>query len=224
MYASLFSKYKTWHKICSTLLLLLCTLIQEVPCLCHQKICRYLVATKNKGFVFNVNTKNLKINCYVDADFTGLHSHEDNMDPIVSKSRTGYVITLGDSLISWSSRLQTETALFTTEADILALSASMREIIWVRRLISEISESFGIPIDSVTDINAIVHEDNHAAISKCIKMHYQLQNITHSHQILALKRTFWWKTWNHHTVHQVWREHRIYMYKRNKNRLVCSLV
>ena len=135
-----------------------------------------MVATKDKCLAFNVNTKDLKINCYVDADFAGLHSHEDNNEPISSKSRTGYVITLGDSPISWSSRLQTETALSTTEAKILALSASMREIIWVRRLIKDISDGFGIPIDSVTEIKATVYEGNQTAISNASK--YTINNRT----------------------------------------------
>ena len=34
------------------------------------------------------------IDCYVDADFCGLWGVENPDDPIVSKSRTGFIITL----------------------------------------------------------------------------------------------------------------------------------
>ena len=41
----------------------------------------------------------------------------------------------------------------------------MRELVWVRKLINDISNGLGIKIDNVTDIKATVHEDNQAAIS-----------------------------------------------------------
>ena len=51
-----------------------------------KRICRYLIATKDKGLTFNVNTKDLKLNCYVDADFAGLHKYENHNDPISANS------------------------------------------------------------------------------------------------------------------------------------------
>ena len=65
-----------------------------------KRICRYLVGTRDKGLTFDVDCSNLKLNCFVDADFAGLHKYEDHNDPISAKSRTGYVITLVGSSIS----------------------------------------------------------------------------------------------------------------------------
>ena len=45
----------------------------------------------------------------------------------------------------------------------------MRELIWVRRLIKEISDGLGIQINKVTDIKATVNEDNQGAISNAEK-------------------------------------------------------
>ena len=90
-------------------------------------------------------------------------------DPISFKSRTGYVIMLGGSPISWCSKLQGESALSSTESEIISLSTSMRELIWIRRLLIDISEGFGVKINSVTDIKATVHENNQAAISNATK-------------------------------------------------------
>ena len=87
-----------------------------------KRICRYLVATQHKGLTFDIECSNLKLNCFVDADFAGLHKYEDHNDPISAKSRTGYVICLGGSPISWCSKLQTETALSTTESEMLEKS------------------------------------------------------------------------------------------------------
>ena len=46
-----------------------------------KRIVRYLIATKNDGLVFN-RSKELKLDCYADADFAGLWSHESDQDPV----------------------------------------------------------------------------------------------------------------------------------------------
>ena len=76
-----------------------------------------------------ISEKNLQLNCYVDADFAGLYNVEDQQDPVCVKSRTGYVLTLGKTPLLWVSKLQTEVALSTTEAEYIALSQAMRELI-----------------------------------------------------------------------------------------------
>lgn len=40
------------------------------------------------------------MNCFVDADFAGLHKHEIHSDPISAKSRTGYIIKIGNCPVS----------------------------------------------------------------------------------------------------------------------------
>ena len=59
-----------------------------------KRICRYLAGTKDKGTTFSP-TKELILDCYVDADFAGLWSFEGDQDPVCVKSRTRYVVTLG---------------------------------------------------------------------------------------------------------------------------------
>ena len=70
-----------------------------------KRIIRYLKATETKGLIMKP-TKILTLDCYVDADFTGLYGQEDNQDPICVKSRTGYVLTLGNCPLMWVSKLQ----------------------------------------------------------------------------------------------------------------------
>ena len=71
----------------------------------------------------------------MDADFDGLWRHEDDQDPVCVKSRTGYVITLGGCPVVWTSKLQELIALSTLEAEYIALSTSMRELIPLHRLV-----------------------------------------------------------------------------------------
>ncbi len=78
--------------------------------------------------VMSPSTDICKIDAYPEADFAGMYGHEKPMDPSCAKSRSGFVITFADAPILWQSKLQTETALSTMEAKIIALAACCREL------------------------------------------------------------------------------------------------
>ena len=61
-------------------------------------------------------------------------------------SRTGFVIKYMNCPIYWTSKLQTEIALSTTEAEHIALSHSMCEVIPMLTLIQKIHEKMNVPI------------------------------------------------------------------------------
>ena len=65
----------------------------------------------------------------------------------------------GNSPIPWFSRLQSEIALSTTEAEYIALSTAAREVLPIRKLISEIA-----PVMKITDVQpniiCTIFEDN----------------------------------------------------------------
>ena len=102
-----------------------CARFTHCPRASHEEaikhICRYLQGVKGRGLPFKPNSS-LGLDLYVDANFAGLWSYEDDQDPVCFKSRTAYMITLGGCPISWSSKLQTEIALSTTEAEFITLS------------------------------------------------------------------------------------------------------
>ena len=79
---------------------------------------------------------------YVDADFAGGWSSGDVHNPECVLSRTGYVLMYAGCLITWSSKLQTEIALSTTEAEYIALSQAMREALPFMNLMQEIGAVF----------------------------------------------------------------------------------
>ena len=97
-----------------------CARFTHCPRASHEEavklICRYLKGAKGKGLTLKPTTS-LDLDCYVDADFAGLYGQENVQDPVCVKSRTGYVLTLGGCPVTWSSKLQTEIALSTTEAE-----------------------------------------------------------------------------------------------------------
>ena len=75
---------------------------------------------------------------YPDADFAGMYGHEEPTDPASVKSRTGYVITVADCPVHWQSKLQTETALSTMEAEIVVLAHSCRELFPIMDIVASI--------------------------------------------------------------------------------------
>jgi hypothetical protein len=72
---------------------------------------------------------------------------------------------LGGCPIQWNSKLQTEIALSTTEAEYIALSQSMRELIPLRRLLLEIVTEMKLPGVQDSVVKSTVFEDNNGAIA-----------------------------------------------------------
>ena len=104
-----------------------------------KRILRYLKKTHKEGLIMQP-TSDMRVDCYVDADFAGLFSVEDKQDPISVKSRTGYVIMYRGAPLHWVSKMQTQIALSTMEAEYIALSQSMRDLIPIREVLKEIME------------------------------------------------------------------------------------
>ena len=128
-----------------------------------KRICKYLKGTRDKGIIFDPDP-DLKLDCYVDADFAGLWGYEDDQDPVCVKSRTGYVLTLGNCPILWVSRLQSEIALSTLEAEYVALSMSMRELLPMRELLQEVGDQLNLDCTKPSLMHSTVFEDNNGAI------------------------------------------------------------
>ena len=129
------------------------------------RICRYLLGTRDKGLRFKPG-KVLELDCYVDADFAGLYNVEAHDDPVCVKSRTGYVLTLGSCPLLWVSKLQTEITLSTTEAEYVALSQSMRDLLPMRAKLQDVLTHLNIgPKDSKSKVVSTVFEDNNGCMA-----------------------------------------------------------
>ena len=96
---------------------------------CHElalkRIGRYLKATATRGMVINP-TNELSIDAYPDADFAGMYVYESPTDSACAKSRSEFITVFAGVPVMWQSKLQTETALSTMEAEIIALAACLR--------------------------------------------------------------------------------------------------
>ena len=143
-----------------------CARFQCDPRLPHanaiKRIGRYLIGTRDKGLTFKPSNDLSHFECYVDADFAGNYTAETCEDPNSVKSRTGCVIKYAGCPITWFSRLQTEIALSTTEAEYIALSTAAREVLPLRELILEIKPILNIP-EAKLQIRCTLFEDNKGA-------------------------------------------------------------
>ena len=149
-----------------------------------KRIVRYLIATKDRGLVFRP-TFDWKVDCYVDADFCGLWGSEDPNDPIVAKSRTGYVITLAGCPLLWKSSLQTETSVSTMMAEYVALSSAMRDMLPLKRLVKTIAKVITGDDNVKITTKSDVFEDNNGALTVAT-----LPRITPQSKFFAVKLHF----------------------------------
>ena len=84
---------------------------------------------------------------YADADFAGMwNSNADEQDPVRVKSRSGHIILLGNCPLLWSSKLQTEIACSTMEAEFIALSTAMRDLIPARQILQALGKALKMPV------------------------------------------------------------------------------
>ena len=108
-------------------------------------ILRYLRGTADYALCFKKS--DLGLEGFVDADMAG--------DVDGRKSTTGYVYTLGGTVVSWVSKLQKIVALSTTEAEYVAVTEASKEMIWLQSFLEELGHK---------QVKSVLHCDSQSAI------------------------------------------------------------
>ena len=104
-----------------------------------KRIGRYLKGTADRGTILTPNDTH-KLDFFVDANFAGGFNHEISDDMSSVLSRTGYSITYSGCPLLCVSKMHTEIALSTTEAEYIALSQSIRDLIPLRSILIDLSK------------------------------------------------------------------------------------
>lgn len=105
-------------------------------------VLRYLSGTRSLGILFG-SSGDVSMLGYSDSDWAG--------DTITRRSTTGYLYTLCGGAISWTSKLQRTVAASSVEAEYQATAAAVREALWLKKLIEDLSLNQGcikISVDS----------------------------------------------------------------------------
>ncbi|XP_076959913.1 secreted RxLR effector protein 161-like [Bidens hawaiensis] len=111
------------------------------------RIIRYLKGTIGHGVLFKPNA-HLEVQGYTDADWAG-----DRGD---RRSTSGYFTMVGGNLVTWRSKKQKVVALSSAEAEFRGIARGLTEVLWIRKLLTEI----GFPPTKVSRIMC----DNKATI------------------------------------------------------------
>ncbi|XP_074271155.1 secreted RxLR effector protein 161-like [Silene latifolia] len=94
-----------------------------------KRILRYLKGTLEFG-VFYQPCDNPRLIAYSDSDWAG---SVDDM-----KSTSGYAFTFGSGTFSWNSKKQDIVAQSTAEAEYVAASAAVNQVIWLRKILQDL--------------------------------------------------------------------------------------
>ena len=120
------------------------------------KILQYILHTKEWGITYGGQGCGLCMEVYTDSDFGAC------LD--TRRSFSGAVLMLAKGAISWHSRMQEVTASGTSEAEYVALSEVVKEILFFRQV-----QEFMEPSIKVGAVN--VFEDNEGAIKLATNKH-----------------------------------------------------
>lgn len=111
-----------------------CSRFMENPAPVHinavKRILKYINGTLNFGLCYS-SGREFFLRGFSDADYAG--------DVNNRRSTSGGVFFLGSCVISWFSTKQRSVTLSTTEAEYVAATEAVKELIWLKRLLSEIA-------------------------------------------------------------------------------------
>uniref|UniRef100_T1IMN5 MBD domain-containing protein n=1 Tax=Strigamia maritima TaxID=126957 RepID=T1IMN5_STRMM len=117
---------------------------------CIMHLWNYVVSTKEKCIHLSGNS-NLKVNCYVDASW--MTTIPDR------KSVMGYLIMIGNNLILWRTTKQSLITMSAMEAELIALSELVKEVIWFKCCLDEVRNVQNLDFGGI-----VVNCDNQAGM------------------------------------------------------------
>jgi hypothetical protein len=97
-----------------------------------RRVLKYLIATKEHKLVLpKIKTDQLEITAYSDSDWAG--------DKLDRKSYTGSLVLLNNVPVIWNSKKQSIVATSSTEAEYIAASETVKDMLYVYNLLTEIT-------------------------------------------------------------------------------------
>ncbi len=149
----------------------------------HGKAILYLICYLKKTCDLGLRLKpdfTKSIECYCDADFSGLWNKAfAPVDPSTSKAQSGWIIFYAGCPISWASKLQSQVAMSTTEAEYIAMLQALRDLIPIMGLLQEMRGQDFKVLSTEPYVFCIVFEDNSGALklTRLPKLHHRIKHI-----------------------------------------------
>lgn len=149
----------------------------EAPKVAHvnavKRIFKYIKGTLSHGIQYETNGTTV-LTGY--ADYAG--------DKATRRSTSGFAFLLGNGIISWSSERQKSVALSTTESEYIAASHGIKELIWLKRLLLEMTGKNDQPefyMDNQSAIRLIKNPEFHKRTD--IRYHFILSYVPSDEQL-----------------------------------------
>ena len=115
------------------------------------RVFRYLKFTKSYKLLYK-RKENFNIKSYCDASFAS--------DKTTMKGVSGFIILFNEFSIIWRSKRQEIVCLSSTESEILSLTVLVQELIWLKNILSFLSNLQLINLNEIT-----VYQDNQSCIN-----------------------------------------------------------
>lgn len=144
------------------------------------QLTRYLLSTSEYGITYH-GDQNLQLTIYCDSDW--------GADRDTRKSTSGYILYLGSCPISWRSLKQKSVSLSTMEAEYVAISEAVKELLWILPIIKELKViNLTTPVILCDNQSAIFYSHNSVENQRSkhidIKFHFVREKLSEGMFIL----------------------------------------
>ena len=112
----------------------------------------------------NKPCQSLKIDSYPDADFAELYGYAKITEPECVKRRMGFLITVSKCPVGWVPKLQALMAIFTMEAQVIALAHCCHELFPVVDFVIELGNVMGLEKKDLVSMHVSIYVDNAGAL------------------------------------------------------------
>lgn len=111
------------------------------------RILRYLKRTPGKGLLFKKGGE-IQVEAYTDADWAG--------STIDRRSTSGMCTFVGGNLVTWRSKKQSVVSRSSAEAEYRAVALGMCELLWLKKLLTELNIEIKRPMKLYSDSKAAI--------------------------------------------------------------------
>ena len=128
------------------------------------RVINYVINTKEKGVMLNPSIKlsgQFEIKAYSDSDYSG--------DRNTRLSFTGYIVFFNGAPVAWKSKAQRSVTLSSTEAEYMALSEMVTEIVFMKQVLEFLGIKIEFPIKVRVDNVKAIYLANNFTTSQCTK-------------------------------------------------------
>ncbi|CAA7044030.1 unnamed protein product [Microthlaspi erraticum] len=112
------------------------------------RVVRYLKGCPAQGVLLRSDS-DLRVTAYCDSDW--------NACPLTRKSLRAYIVLLGASPVSWKTKKQKTVSMSSAEAEYRSMSFALRELKWIKRLLTAFDVSHSMPMKLFCDSQSAIY-------------------------------------------------------------------